>query len=243
MAPTVFIVPGLWEGPAAFEPLRDILRAHGLKTFATSLKSTGTRAPGNPTMSDDIEGIHADFEKVVEEAGADGVIAIMHSAGGFIGSGALKGLTAPAREYEGRLGGVRKIIFIAAGIAPEGSDRFGGPFIKEQDDGSAVCVDSQNSLFHDLSPKEAEGWQNRLEVHPTLDNWKVAVPYCGWKDVPSIYILCELDRLLPVHVQQMMAELAGSETVRLEAGHMAQLSRPDAVAEVVLKAATGQFNG
>ncbi|KAK6084386.1 FAD binding domain-containing protein [Seiridium cupressi] len=215
MAPRVFIVPELWEGPAAFEHLRDILHAHGLKSFATSLKSTGTRAPGNPTMSDDIEGIHADLEKVVEEAGADGVIAIMHSAGGFIGSGALKGLTAPAREYEDKLGGVRKIIFIAAGIAPEGSDRFDGPFIKEQ---------------------------NNLEVHPTLDNWKVAALYGGWKDVPSIYILCELDRLLPVHVQQMMAELAGSEIVRLEAGPMAQLSRPDAVAEVVLKAATGRSN-
>ncbi|KAK9415200.1 putative Alpha/beta hydrolase fold-1 [Seiridium unicorne] len=236
MAPTVFIVPGLWEGPAAFEHLRDILHAHGLKSFATSLKSTGTRAPGNPTMSDDIEGIHADLEKMVS-------LRSMHSAGGFIGSGALKGLTTSAREYEDKLGGIRKIIFIAAGFAPEGSDRVGGPFIKEQDDGSAVCVDSQNSLFHDLSPKEAEGWQNRLEVHPTLDNWKVAAPYCGWKDVPSIYILCELDRLLPVHVQQMMAELAGSEIVRLEAGHMAQLSRPDAVAEVVLKAATGQSNG
>lgn len=83
-------------------------------------------------MRDDINNIRADLEKVVEEAGTEGVIAVMHSAGGFIGSSALQGLTSPARKQEGKDGGVSKIVFIAAGVAPEGHDKFGGPFIVEQ---------------------------------------------------------------------------------------------------------------
>ncbi|KAH8203158.1 hypothetical protein TruAng_002679 [Truncatella angustata] len=237
MGPTIFIVPGLWEGPATYGPLRKVLHAQGLKTHATSLKSTGTKAPHNPSMRDDIDNIRAALKNVVEEAGADGVIAVMHSAGGFIGSSALQGLTLPARKDAKKVGGVLKIVFIAAGIAPEGSDKFGGSFIVERDDGSAVCKDSKNNLFHDLPAKDAEEWQNIIQVQPSLEQWKIPVSYCGWRDVPSIYVLCELDRLLPVSVQEMMAGLAGSKLVRLQAGHMAQLSMPDAVANVILEAA------
>jgi alpha-beta hydrolase superfamily lysophospholipase len=140
MPPSVFIVPGLWEGPTAYDPLRKVLHNQGFKTFATCLKSTGTKPPGNPTMRDDIDHIHADLEKVVEEAGSNGVIAIMHSAGGFIGSSALKGLVAPLRKEEGKVGGVVEIIFIAAGVAPEGSDQFGGPFIVNQVSFNGLCL-------------------------------------------------------------------------------------------------------
>jgi pimeloyl-ACP methyl ester carboxylesterase len=109
-----------------------------------------------------------------------------------------------------------------------------------QDDGSAVCRDPKNSLFHDLPEEEAEEWQSKLQVQPALEHWKVPVPYCGWKDVPSTYIVCELDRLLPVHVQEKMSALASSEVVRLQAGHMVQLSQPDAVAKIISEAVSAR---
>jgi alpha-beta hydrolase superfamily lysophospholipase len=132
MPPTIFMVPGLWEGPASFEPLKNVLNSHGFETFATSLKSTGTKAPGNPTMSDDLAGIRADLENAVEGAGSQGVIVVAHSAGGFLGCSAMEGLTAPAWKLAGKEGGILKIVLIASGVAPEGHDQFGGPFIVEQ---------------------------------------------------------------------------------------------------------------
>jgi pimeloyl-ACP methyl ester carboxylesterase len=132
MAPTLFLVPGLWEGPGAYAPLQAWLEQSGFKVVVTSLLSTGTKYPGNPTMEQDIASIHADLEKTVDAAGSEGVVAVLHSAGGFIGSNAIEGLTIEARKAQQKTGGVRKIVFIAAGIAPEGSDQFGGPFIVDQ---------------------------------------------------------------------------------------------------------------
>lgn len=89
----------------------------------TTISSTGKTHPDSPNMDDDIANIAKDLAPVVEEAGDEGVVAVMHSAGGFIGSGALKGLNSQARQDSGKAGGVKKIIFITAGVAPEGYEQ------------------------------------------------------------------------------------------------------------------------
>ena len=133
MAPALFIVPGLWEGPGAFEPLVAAIRSAGhAQVFTTSLASTGkdSKSGPAPTMLDDIAGIAADLGDVVHQAGSDGVVALLHSAGGMLGSAAMKGLTATARGKEGKSGGVKKIIFFTAGIAPEGAEHKPAPFFE-----------------------------------------------------------------------------------------------------------------
>ncbi|KAH8895277.1 alpha/beta-hydrolase [Thozetella sp. PMI_491] len=237
MSPVLFLVPGLWEGPRAYAPLKSSLEQSGLSVTITFLRSTGTRYPGNPTMADDIAGIQADLEKVVEAAGSNGVVVVLHSAGGFIGSNALRGLTIGSRKEQGKEGGVTKIVFIAAGVAPEGSDTFGGPFIVDLDDGSCVCKDSKEALFHDLPAADADKWQDTLSVQPVLDHWKTKVTYCGWRDVPSTYIICEQDQLLPTQVQELMATTAGSTVIRLAAGHMAHLSATEKLAQILVQEA------
>ncbi|KAG4292259.1 hypothetical protein FPRO06_13512 [Fusarium proliferatum] len=91
--------------------------------LTVGILDTGKTPPERPTMDDDIAKIVKDLTPVVKEAGEEGVVAVMHSGGGFIGSGALKGLTCKARQDVGRTGGVRKIVFIAAGVAPEGFEQ------------------------------------------------------------------------------------------------------------------------
>ena len=56
------------------------------------------------------------------------------------------------------------------------------------------------------------------------------VTYCGWKDVPSVYLVCEGDLILPPSMQ--MVELAGS----LLPGDMLLLSMREKVLEVVKNA-------
>ncbi|KAH7234998.1 Alpha/beta hydrolase fold-1 [Fusarium redolens] len=233
MAPTIFIVPGFYEGPAVFQPLADILIGRGFKTVITTISSTGKTPPGSPTMDDDIANIAKYLAPVVDEAGGEGVIAVMHSAGGFIGSGALKGLTSEARQATGEPGGVKKIVFITAGVALEGYEQ--GPmefFDYHESNGTQSCKDPRNLLYSDFSDDEANKWLPGLQ-HQADRGWATKLQYCGSREVPSVYIICEGDKMLPAELQEQFAGLAGSEIVRVGAGHMVQLSQTEKVADII----------
>jgi pimeloyl-ACP methyl ester carboxylesterase len=65
---------------------------------------------------------------------------------------------------------------------------------------------------------------------------------CGapaWRTIPSRFIYGDLDKNIPVALQAFMAERAGSrETVQVEgASHVVMISHPDAVAEMIRRAA------
>ena len=72
-----------------------------------------------------------------------------------------------------------------------------------------------------------------MQIQPSLEQWKTKVTYCGWRDVPSTYILCELDRLIPDTVQEKLAAVANSKIVKIQSGHLAQLSCTEKVASVM----------
>ena len=132
MAPYIFIVPGIYEGPGAFEPLVKALNQKGCQNiFTTKLVSTGTTGHDRPAvnMDSDIEHIGKDLSRVVEEAGSNGVVAVCHSAGGFLGGGAIKGLSAPARKEAGKQGGVVKFVFLTAAVLPEGTKHSDAPWM------------------------------------------------------------------------------------------------------------------
>ncbi|EXM15132.1 Alpha/beta hydrolase fold-1 [Fusarium oxysporum f. sp. vasinfectum] len=233
MAPTIFIVPGFYEGPTVFQPLADSLNGRGFKTVITTISSTGKTPPGSPNMDDDIANIAKDLAPVVQEAGDEGVVAVMHSAGGFIGSGALKGLTSQARQDSGKAGGVKKIIFITAGVAPEGYEQGTMEFFDyHESNGTQSCKDPRNLLYGDFSDEEASEWLPGLQ-HQADRGWATKVQYCGWREVPSVYIICEGDRILPVELQERFAGLAGSEIMKVDAGHMVQLSQTEKVASII----------
>jgi pimeloyl-ACP methyl ester carboxylesterase len=71
-----------------------------------------------------------------------------------------------------------------------------------------------------------------LKPQPAAD-WDQELTYCGWMGTPSIFLVCENDRLLPSELQCQLAAIAGSEIVRCEAGHMVMLSAPEEVVSVV----------
>ena len=122
-SPSLLIVPGIYEGTEVFEPIIKRLQELGHVNVSTAaLRSTGTDSHRKPiiTMDDDIASIASDLKRVVEDAGASGVVLLLHSAGGYLGSAAMKGLSVSARKAANMEGGIRKIVFLSAGIAPEG---------------------------------------------------------------------------------------------------------------------------
>ena len=57
----------------------------------------------------------------------------------------------------------------------------------------------------------------------------------AWQGLPSTYLICDEDKAVPPPVQEAMS--ARAQTVhRVEASHSPFFSRPDVVADVVLKA-------
>lgn len=61
--------------------------------------------------------------------------------------------------------------------------------------------------------------------------------YVGWKNVLSAYLICEQDAALPPEMQKQMAERAGSEIEKCNAGHCCMIGQRERVVEVVEMAA------
>ena len=91
-------------------------------------------------------------------------------------------------------------------------------------------------MFNDLDDETAKAWVKKLQPQPASD-WDDTITYCGWRDVPSVYLVCEGDRCVPGPVQLQLAETAGSQIEKCAAGHMATVSMPEKVVEVIVKAA------
>ena len=59
----------------------------------------------------------------------------------------------------------------------------------------------------------------------------------AWQTIPSWYVVATQDKTIPPDAQRFMAERAGSTTTELESSHVAMVSHPDAVADVIRQAA------
>ncbi|EHA18810.1 hypothetical protein CBS76997_1918 [Aspergillus niger] len=229
MSPTILFVPGFWEGPKVFTPVCDLLQAAGFKTDVCTLPSTGTISPGNPAMADDIAAVRDHLTSIVQRG--EEVILVLHSAGGFLGSAAMEGLSKSAVGQ----GGIVKIVFLTAAVFPEGHEHEDMPFAVVEG-GAMYCAKPEVLLLDDVPEPEKAEWLAELKPQPA-DGWNGTVPYAGWKDVPSVYLVCEGDNALPAGLQEQLANLAGSQIERCSAGHMPQISQPSRVAEVIRAAA------
>jgi pimeloyl-ACP methyl ester carboxylesterase len=58
----------------------------------------------------------------------------------------------------------------------------------------------------------------------------------AWKTVPSWYLVGTKDAILPPALQLTMAEHANSHITKTPASHLAMLAKPDAVADLIVKA-------
>lgn len=125
MAPTILFVPGFWEGPTVFNAVSSLLTADGYKTETAVLPSTGTTSPGNPGMKDDIAAIRTHLQDLVSQG--EDVVLVLHSAGGFLGSEAMEGLS-KKKDRQGEKGGVLGIVFLSGAVFPEGYEHQPLPF-------------------------------------------------------------------------------------------------------------------
>jgi pimeloyl-ACP methyl ester carboxylesterase len=64
-----------------------------------------------------------------------------------------------------------------------------------------------------------------------------AVTVPAWKSKPSYYLVATEDRMIPPPAQQFMSKRAGSTVVEVAGSHAVYVSKPEAVANLIAKAA------
>lgn len=61
----------------------------------------------------------------------------------------------------------------------------------------------------------------------------------GWKSIPSYYQISLHDEVIDPDLQRLFARRMGARTIELRASHVSLISRPQAIAGLITRAALG----
>ncbi|MFD4675696.1 alpha/beta fold hydrolase [Lentzea sp. NPDC058450] len=230
MKPTIVLVHGAFAESGGWGPVADRLRAEGHHVVAAAnpLRSVAFDAAQVRALVDSIEGP---------------VVLVGHSYGGMVISKAGAGAE-----------NVTALVFVAA-FAPEAgesgaslSGKFPGSTLGETlrtvdlPDGNQDAYVAQE-LYHRQFVADVPEEQARLmaitqrPITIAALNEEAEGPQ-AWRGLPSWFVIAEADRNIPPAAVHFMAERAGAEVVSVEgASHAVFASRPDLVADVILRAA------
>jgi pimeloyl-ACP methyl ester carboxylesterase len=199
------------------------------------LKKDGYRVSivQNPTTSlaDDVA---ATKRVIAEQKGP--VILVGHSYGGVV-------ITEAGNDPS-----VAGLVYIAA-FAPDRGESVGS-LIKDPSPGAPVppilppqegflMLDKTKfaaSFAADVAPEKAEFMANS-QVPWGVVALNGAVTQPAWKNKPSWYLVATDDRMIPPPAQRSMSKRAGSSVVEVQGSHAVYVSQPEAVADLIKKAA------
>jgi pimeloyl-ACP methyl ester carboxylesterase len=223
--PAVVLVHGGFVDGSGWEDTYKILRKDGYNVSIVQ----------NPTISlaDDVVAT-----KRVLAAQNGPVILVGHSYGGVV-------ITEAGNDPK-----VAGLVYIAA-FAP-GKGESVASLIKDPPPGAPVppiLPPQEGYLFldkakfaaafaADVATEKAEFMANS-QVPWGLDALNGAVSAPAWKTKPSWYLIATDDRMIPPPAQHFMSKRAGSTVVEVKGSHAVYVSKPEAVATLIEKAANG----
>ena len=228
--PTVVLVHGAFAESASWDGVIARLQGHGYKAVAAA----------NPIRS--VSG-DADFLASILDAIEGPIVLVGHSYGGAVMSNAALGK-----------GNVEALVFVGAFAPEEGenigelSSRYPGATLGETlwtvplADGSNDLYIRQE-LYHRQFAEDVPAERTALMAVGQRPLRDVAVNEASgppaWRSVPSWFVFGELDKNIPVAAHRFMAERAEArEVVEIEgASHAVGVSRPEEVADIILRAA------
>ncbi|ESZ89960.1 hypothetical protein SBOR_9650 [Sclerotinia borealis F-4128] len=247
---TLIIIHGGWHVPASYDKLTVALENAGYEVHCPRLPSTNESRPPNADLYTDSDLVRGYVSSLVR-AGRT-VVAIMHSYDGQVGSNALVGLGTESRAAKGLLGGVSKLIYMAAFAVPEGIGMMDK--VKEfghmdlvpvafnfAEDNSCTNNDPKTLLVgpNDLAPEVVD------EYLSTLVRWNgnamyLPIKHAAWREIPVGYIYSTGDMTVPFDYQKSFVEgmeKAGRpvDTVELATGHCPNLTATDSVVDAIRK--------
>jgi pimeloyl-ACP methyl ester carboxylesterase len=223
---TVVLVPGAWHGAWCWRDVVARLEAAGVPAVAVDNPCVA-RAPS--TLHDDGDNLRSVLD------GLDGpVVLVGHSYGGAVITDA------------GAHPAVRELVYLTAFVLDEGesltaNELRGGEDMRLpealQVDGDIVTFDAARAaefFFHDCPADVVADAISRLRPMSlaALNGVPRAV---AWREKPAAYITCTDDRALPLALQGSCAARIDRVAAELPTSHSPFLSRPAALAEVLVE--------
>ena len=241
--------PVLAQGGNEVEPLPTVVLVHGAFAESASwnavishLQGSGYTAIATPNP---LQGLSSDAQRVADVLKSiDGpIILVGHSYGGAVASNAALGNKK-----------VKALVFVAGFAPDEGenigelSNRFPGSTLGETlttvplADGTTDLY-IQQDRYHQQFAADLPAYvamtaaATQRPLRDTALNEGSGVP--AWKDIPSWFVIPELDYNIPPVAQRFMAERAKAREVVgiVGASHSVPISHADEVADVIIRAA------
>ena len=223
--PTVVLVHGAFADASGFAAVTGRLQDRGYTVVA----------PANP-----LRGLSSDAAYVasVLKTIKGPVVLVAHSYGGAVVTQAARAAT-----------NVKALVYIDAFALDEGESaldiakRFPGSQVlkalRPQSDGTELAIDPAAfpTVFAADVPRRSArrmATAQRPVAAAALEE-KSTLP--AWKTIPSWYLVGRQDRVVPPAAQRFMARRARSRIVEVDASHASYISRPSAVASLILRAA------
>lgn len=251
------IVPGSFATVPLYDSLVAALQKQGHSARAIDLPSAndGSRLPA-PKGEDDSKHIRAEITATLDsETNPSDVVVMLHSYAGVPGSSALKGLGRADRSAEGKTTAVVGVFYLASFVLPLGEsnrswmsarDAMPEPFKSGVPGGYLPPIEPSYGafIFNDVKSEEEQARYLGMMTRHSSDSFDGVVSYEAWKHIPSVLIIPEHDVIVPTPLLEEMYELsvaAGGKLRRVfveGAGHCVNVSRPDFVADELVKLAT-----
>lgn len=213
---TVVLVHGAWHGAWCWDGVVSRLSGDGgFDVVAVDLPSVVSGGD----LYDDARAVR----QVLDDTPGDKVV-VGHSYGGIV-------ITEAAAGAEG----VRHLVYLTAFMLDEGqslADVAGRtPPAWQVPNPDGKTMSAQEVFYNTCAPEIADAAAAQLRPH-TIASFVEPVRSVGWRDVPSTYVICDLDHAIPVPAQEAMSAHAGT-THRLQSDHSPFLTDPDAVADLI----------
>ncbi|KAK3116867.1 hypothetical protein LTR53_002307 [Teratosphaeriaceae sp. CCFEE 6253] len=242
--PSIILIPGSFSPANFYYGIVKSLMQAGYEAVVYDLPSASRKPPARAaTLVEDAAFFHREAEKLAGQGKE--VVLVPHSYGGLVASECVKGLSRVERDAANEVGCVSKIIWLMCVIPPEGSSlqavlgtlvpdfiKFDGDFMYHEPTGSAKVN------LSDMPYERAIELASQFSYHST-ESFSNVLTYAGYRYIPSAYIICDKDVVLPPAFQKGRVELvekASGNAVKVlhcDSGHCPNLSKPDHVALLI----------
>jgi pimeloyl-ACP methyl ester carboxylesterase len=223
--PNVVLVHGAWADGSSWSAVIERLQAKGYNVTAPQFPETSTE--------DDV----ARLRHVLARQNGATVLA-GHSYGGQI-------ITALGADAPNVIG----LVYVAAFGLDEGESLGallgGGPptpalanlVVDEQGFGWLPEADFVGHFAADLDPVQARVLY-AVQQPISMSTFEYTMGEPAWKSLPSWFVVATNDEAIPPDAERQFAKRMGATTVEVASGHLAMVTHPDAVVELIEAAAS-----
>ena len=219
--PSIVFCHGLWADGSCFSKVITALQADGHEVLSAQYSLN--------TTADDVATVRSTLGRVSRPA-----ILVGHSYGGSV-------ITAAGTDDR-----VAALIYIAA-LAPDADETSQSQQAKfpvtdvfshiEVADGRVWMKPQGVRAFAGDLPEPEQKIMWATHYAPDMDLFNQKVDGTAWKSKPSWYIIATQDRTVHPELQHFVSKRMGAKVTEVASSHVAMLSKPDLVTDVIRTAA------